>query len=213
MAVSPFLPRTGVPYIPRPTLGILVVNGGTGLLDVVISNITPNRKAGRVTMRVFDADGHRVYDDSHPYAIDDSSTAFIIPGELTSEHRLEVLTNDGQRGVALVAPPPPPVLTSINPTSVVEGSNVFVSLNGTGFRSDDVVKLNGNPIGANYESPTNTVMVFNGEVGEGSYPVTVTSAAGETSAAQTLTVTVAAALSAAPTPEPMPKTNKTRTSK
>lgn len=111
MAVAPFLPRTGVPYIPRPPLAFYVAQAGAGAVNITVDGVTTNRDESTVTLRVFDPNGVRVHELQE--LVDESDDEAVFSGVTIATpgpHRVVAMTSLGQVGRAIVstaAPPPP----------------------------------------------------------------------------------------------------------
>lgn len=142
MAVAPFLPRSGTPYIPRPALDITAQVAGAGSVDIMVSNITKDLADSKVTLRVFDPNGVRVHDaqttvDEADEEVQFSGISVATPGP----HRVVALTSLGQVGreiVTTAAPPPVATFSGITPNTVDAGVHQFV-ITGTNITSDYLV--------------------------------------------------------------------------
>lgn len=102
MAVAPFLPRTGVPYIPRPPLAFYVAQAGAGAVNITVDGVTTNRDESTFTLRVFDPNGVRVHELQE--LIDESDDEAVFSGVTIATpgpHRVVAMTSLGQVGRAI----------------------------------------------------------------------------------------------------------------
>lgn len=120
MSVAPFLPRTGVPYIPRPALDITSQIAGAGAVDISVGNITSDRADGKVTLRLFDPSGVRLHDLSAN--IDETADEALFTGVTIATpgpHRVVALTSLGQVGRKVVDTTPPPTHNDQNFPTII----------------------------------------------------------------------------------------------
>jgi hypothetical protein len=132
------------------------------------------------------------------------STAFVSPTEVTGVIPAASLVTPGVIGVTVttvagtsapasltISAIPPPVITSLAPSSVMAGSpDTMITVTGTGFDPSSVVNVDGIAVATTYVSPTELTAVIPASMlaTDGIREITVT-AAGGTSAGANLTVT------------------------
>jgi hypothetical protein len=137
MSVAPFLPRTGVAYIPRPQLIISAVAAGVGSVDVTVAGITPGLGAGDVHLRISNSDGERVHDLVEARAIGDPQVVFAgVRVQDTNPHRLEALTDLGQRGLVVIDSVPATIITITGVSALDASALTAVAITGTNFQSN-----------------------------------------------------------------------------
>lgn len=194
MAVAPFLPRSGTPYIPRPPLNFTVQAAGAGSVDVMVGNITTNLNDGKVTLRVFDQHGVRVHDvQKDVLKADDDVTFSGVTVATPGPHRLEALTSHGQVGREIVSTTGPAAPTLVSTSALTTAALTGVTITGTGFVSGMKVEM-GDVNGTNVAvvSPTQMTADFDlSAKAPGGYELTLHPATGTTELAK-LAVTVAA---------------------
>jgi hypothetical protein len=93
-------------------------------------------------------------------------------------------------GIVTPEPPPaePPTVDSVNPATTVINTPVQVTISGTGFTADSLVKLDGNGVVTHYVSATELTADMPGFALPGAKDLTVETD-GQASAAKTFTVT------------------------
>ena len=97
--VAPFLPRTGIAYIPRPAL-IGTPSGIASAADLVVSGITPGLADRKVTLRAWREDtGQKIMDSRISVGLSDTSIEFAgLTAPAGVPVVLRMLTSAGQVG-------------------------------------------------------------------------------------------------------------------
>jgi hypothetical protein len=113
MAVAPFLPRSGTPYIPRPALDIIAQNASGNTVDILVGGITTDLADGKVTLRVFNPMGARVHDLQEDVLEDEDEVTFAgVTVDTPGPHRVVAVTSLGQVGREIVVTAAPAAPTN-----------------------------------------------------------------------------------------------------
>ena len=119
-----------------------------------------------------------------------ASGMYSAPSAVPSPATVQVQAQSGSASAAaaVTIAYPAPVLSSFAPTAVPTGS-FTLSINGTGFQTGAVVKLNGNPLATTFNSSSALTATGTASSASAGIPLTVTNPDGQVSNTASLAVT------------------------